>query len=132
MMRYFEFPLTLGTLNAIPMIGILVIFSVAVALGCSAFQARFRDIGVAMPLLLQVLMFTTPVVYSSAAVPGNFKAIYFLNPLAILVESVRKAAVLGVAPNCGEMIYCAIVSVVCLACSYILFKRLDATLADVI
>ena len=85
-----------------------------------------------MPLLLQVLMFTTPVVYSSSAIPHSLKAIYFANPLAILVEAFRQASILGVSPNVGEMIYCAAVSIVGLVCSYILFKRLDATLADVI
>ena len=132
MMYYFGFSPTLNTLYAIPVIGMLIIFSVAVALCCSSFQARFRDIGVAMPLLLQVLMFTTPVVYSSAAIPQSVKAIYFANPLAILIEAFRQAAASGVSPDVGEMIYCGTVSIVCLVFSYILFKRLDATLPDVI
>jgi lipopolysaccharide transport system permease protein len=131
MMYYFGFSSTLNTLYAIPVIGMLIIFSVAVALCCSSFQARIRDIGVAMPLLLQVLMFTTPVVYSSAAIPQSVKAIYFANPLAILIEAFRQAAS-GVSPDVGEMIYCGTVSIVCLVFSYILFKRLDATLPDVI
>jgi homopolymeric O-antigen transport system permease protein len=131
MMYYFGFSLALNTLYAIPVIGMLIIFSVAVALCCSSFQARFRDVGVAMPLLLQVLMFTTPVVYSSAAIPQSVKAIYFANPLAILIEAFRQAAS-GVSPDVGEMIYCGTVSIVCLVFSYILFKRLDATLPDVI
>jgi homopolymeric O-antigen transport system permease protein len=132
MMYYFGFSPTLNTLYAIPVIGMLIIFSVAVALCCSSFQARFRDIGVAMPLLLQVLMFTAPVVYSSAAIPQSVKAIYFANPLAILIEAFRQAAASGVSPDGGEMIYCGTVSIVCLVFSYILFKRLDATLPDVI
>ena len=132
MMYYFGFSPTLNTLYAIPVIGMLIIFSVAVALCCSSFQARFRDIGVAMPLLLQVLMFTTPVVYSSAAIPQSVKAIYFANPLAIVIEAFRQAATSGVSPDAGAMIYCGTVSIVCLVFSYILFKRLDATLPDVI
>jgi len=132
MNHYFGGSLNLHALNVIVVIVVLVIFSVAVALCCSSFQARFRDIGVAMPLFLQVLMFATPVVYSSAVVPQNIKEIYFLNPLAILIEAFRQAAVLGSNPNASQMIYCATVSIVCLVFSYILFKRLDATLADVI
>ena len=132
MTYYLGVPLTFHAFYAVLVIGMLVILSVAVALGCSSFQARFRDIGVAMPLLLQVLMFATPVVYSSAAVPQNFKEIYFLNPLAILIEAFRQVTVLGINPNVSQMIYCATVSIVCLVFSYILFKRLDATLADVI
>jgi lipopolysaccharide transport system permease protein len=132
MMSYFGICPTLNILYAIPVIGILVICSVAAALVLSSFQARFRDIGIAMPLLLQVLMFTTPVVYSSAAIPEGLKAVYFANPLAILMQAFRQAAASGVSPDAGELIYCGTVSIVCLICSYILFKRLDATLADVI
>jgi ABC-type polysaccharide/polyol phosphate export permease len=49
-----------------------------------------------------------------------------------LVEAFRQAAVLGINPNANQMIYCTTVSIACLVFSYILFKRLDATLADVI
>jgi lipopolysaccharide transport system permease protein len=132
MMYYFDSSPTLYALYVIPVVGMLIICTVAVALCASSVQARFRDVGVAMPLLLQVLMFSTPVVYSSTAIPHSLKAIYFANPMAVLIEAFRQAVVLGVSPNIGEMIYCAIVSIVGLVFSYILFKRLDATLADVI
>jgi homopolymeric O-antigen transport system permease protein len=132
MMYCFGFAPNLHILYAIPVIGMLGMYGAAVSLCFSSFQARFRDIGVAMPLLLQVAMFATPVVYSSAAIPQSVAHIYFLNPLAILVEQFRQAVVQGINPNVGDMLYCAIIAVVCLVFSYILFKRLDATLADVI
>lgn len=131
-MYYFGVCPNLSILYAIPLLGILVICCAAAALVVSAFQARFRDIGLAMPLLLQVLMFTTPVVYSSAIVPENLKALYFANPLAILMQAFRQVTVLGVSPDATELIYCGAVSVVGLIFSYVLFKRLDLTLADVI
>ncbi len=131
-MYYFGVSPTLNILYAIPLLGILVICSAAAALVLSAIQARIRDIGLAMPLLLQVLMFTTPVVYSSAVVPESLKGIYLANPLAILMQAFRQATALGVSPDAGELIYCGTVSIVCLVFSYVLFKRLDVTLADVI
>jgi lipopolysaccharide transport system permease protein len=132
MIFYFGFSLTLHVFYTVPVVGLLIIFTVAIALSCAAFQARFRDIGLAMPLFLQVVMFSTPVVYSSAAVPQNLKELYFLNPLAILIEAFRQATVLGINVDMTQMIYCALVSIIFLAVSYVLFKRLDATLADVI
>jgi lipopolysaccharide transport system permease protein len=110
----------------------LVGYSAAASLCSSSFQARFRDIGVAMPLLLQIIMFTAPIVYSSDSIPQNIKDIYFLNPLAILVEAFRQTVVLGINPNVEQMIYCAIGSIIFLGLAYVLFKRLDTTLADVI
>lgn len=132
MMYYFGFPLTLHAFYAIPILGIIIVFAVAAALCCSSLQAHFRDVGVAMPLLLQILMFTTPVVYPATAVPQSIKEIYFLNPLAILIDVFRQAAVLGITPDARQMIYCVTVSIACLVFSYVLFKRLDTTLPDVI
>jgi lipopolysaccharide transport system permease protein len=132
MMWYFGFSLTIHILYAIPLTGLLFACSLAAALCCSSFQARFRDIGIALPLALQMLMFLTPVVYSSAAIPGSYKALYFANPMAILIDAFRQVAVLGGGPSALQMIYCTIVSSIFLVVSYVLFKRLDATLADVI
>jgi lipopolysaccharide transport system permease protein len=132
MMFYFGFHPTTHALFVIVVTGILIVFTAAIALCCAAFQARFRDVGAAVPLLLQVLMFTTPTVYSSVVVPPNLKEIYFLNPMAIVVESFRQSAVLGAIPSVRELSYCGSISVICLLLSYLLFKRLDATLADVV
>jgi lipopolysaccharide transport system permease protein len=132
LMYYFGAKPTLHALYAFPILGMLLGYSVAASLCSSSFQARFRDIGIAMPLFLQIMMFTTPTVYSSDYIPQNIRDIYFLNPLAILIDAFRQTVVLGMNPNVNEMIYCAVGSMICLILSYILFKRLDATVADVI
>jgi lipopolysaccharide transport system permease protein len=131
-MAYYGLRPNLYGLYAIPVVVMLAMCAAASALCCSAFQARFRDVGIAMPLLLQVLIFTTPVVYSSAVVPTSLRTGYMLNPLAVLVEAFRQSAVLGVRPDLHEMIYCGAISAGLLLFAYVLFRRLDATLADVI
>jgi len=132
LMWYFGIKLTFHAFYAFPILGMLFGYCVAASLCCSSFQARFRDIGIAMPLFLQIMMFTTPTVYSATYIPQNIRDIYFLNPLAILIDAFRQTVVLGMNPNMNEMIYCAAGSVICVILSYILFKRLDATVADVI
>jgi lipopolysaccharide transport system permease protein len=131
-MYYFGAKPTLHALYALPILGMLLGYSVAASLCSSSFQARFRDIGIAMPLFLQIMMFTTPTVYSSDYIPENIREVYLLNPLAILIDAFRQTVVLGMNPNVNEMIYCAVGSIICLILSYILFKRLDSTVADVI
>ena len=63
-MAYYKVPVTLHLLYAIPIIVLLGGVAAAVALFLSAIQVRFRDMGLAMPFLLQIWMFTVPVVYS--------------------------------------------------------------------
>lgn len=68
-----------------------------VALAAAATQVRFRDVGVAMPIALQLLMFASPVAYPLEAVPERLVGLYVLNPLAGIVENFRRA-VLGTGP----------------------------------
>jgi lipopolysaccharide transport system permease protein len=131
-MFYFDVRPTRYVFYAIPILIMLAICAVAAAFVCASLQARFRDIGMAMPLMLQVLMFTAPVVYSSQSLPNEIRNIYFFNPLAILIEALRHSVVTGVWPTESYLIYCAVVSCVSVIAAYALFKRLDATLADVI
>ncbi|HEV7552877.1 MAG TPA: ABC transporter permease, partial [Candidatus Angelobacter sp.] len=75
-MTYYRVPLTLHLLYAIPIMVLLGGVAAAVALFLSAIQVRFRDMGLAMPFLLQIWMFTVPVVYSLQSVPERYRAIY--------------------------------------------------------
>lgn len=61
----------------------------AVALIFSALNVRFRDVGLAVPHILQFGMFITPVVYSSSLFPSNFNWVFRFNPLAVFIESSR-------------------------------------------
>jgi lipopolysaccharide transport system permease protein len=132
MVVYYGVSLSGTAVYLIPILVVLVICTTAIALCFSAIQARVRDLGIAMPLLLQILMFTTPIVYPSDIVPDSVRGLYFMNPLAVLVEAFRQAAVQGVCPDVGRVLYSAVISSIMLALAYTLFKRLDATLADVL
>lgn len=132
MVAYYGVSLSGTAVYLIPILLVLVICTTAIALCFSAIQARVRDLGIAMPLLLQILMFTAPIVYPSDSVPEFVRGLYFMNPLAILVEAFRQAAVQGICPDVGRVLYSAVISSIMLALAYILFKRLDATLADVL
>ena len=93
-------------------------------------SVRIRDINVGLPLVLQILMFTTPVVYPGTAVPEEFRAVYWANPLAILVEDFRLAVLDGAAPNADGLLYCALVGGVFFLLAYSVFKRLEAKIVD--
>ena len=60
LMVYYHVRPTFYALYAVPIIVILTCFATAMSLFFSATQVRFRDIGVAVPLLLQLWMFATP------------------------------------------------------------------------
>ena len=56
-------------MNLLPIVGLLAAWILAVSLVLAAVQVRFRDIGVALPVLVQILMFASPIIYPLSVVP---------------------------------------------------------------
>ena len=132
LLLYYRVPLTLNLLFVVPIVIVLTIFIIAAALALSAVQVRFRDVGVAIPVVLQVLMFASPVLYPLAVVPARFRSVYQLNPIAGIIEGLRNAVLHGQAPNLTALLFSALASIVLLIIAYSYFKRVEATMADVI
>jgi len=63
--------------------------TLALSLWLSVLTVRFRDLTYALQFILQVLMYTTPVVYSLSLVPVRWRTLYELNPLAGVVQGIR-------------------------------------------
>lgn len=132
LMIYYDVSLTVNIFYAIPIVLILTLFIGSMVLILSATQVRFRDIGVAMPLLLQLWMFATPVVYPLSAVPARFRSLYVLNPMVGTIENFRRVVLQGLSPDFYTLGISAAVSLVLLVFSYIYFKHVEATVADLI
>jgi lipopolysaccharide transport system permease protein len=132
LMLYYKVPLTWNALYALPIFGILVAFTTAVSLVVSAVQVRLRDVSMAMPLVLQVWMFATPVVYPLQSVPANVRTIYLVNPTAVLIDSFRRVLLHGEAPNGALLGMASAITIITVVLAYISFKTLDATMADFI
>ena len=80
-----------------------VVLVAGVVLLLSAVNVFARDIGLAAPLLVQLWLFLTPVLYPLASVPSHLRGLYLLNPMTGLVETFRDILVYGHAPR-PEMI----------------------------
>jgi len=135
MLLYYRVTLTANALFTIPILCIMVLFVTAVSLILSALQVRFRDIGVAMPLLLQLWMFATPVIYPLSALgnmPAILRTLYSLNPMVGVIENFRRVVLQGAPPDFASLGLAAVVSLLLLPAGYIYFKHTEATMADII
>lgn len=132
LIAYHGIPVTLQALWAIPVVGVMVMLALAVSLVLSAIQVRFRDIGMAMPLLLQVWMFATPVVYPLSKVPADWRTLYMLNPMVGVIENFRRVLVHGTPPDPESLAMATAISSVLLIIAFLYFKQVEATMADVL
>lgn len=138
LLLYYRIGLTANVLYVVPIVATMMTFALAVSLVLSALQVRFRDVGVGLPLLLQVWMFATPVIYplsavtKSAVLPAWAKTLYGLNPMVGIVENFRRVVLQGTPPDRASLGLAVGVSLVLLPLSYAYFKRTEATMADYI
>jgi lipopolysaccharide transport system permease protein len=132
LMTWFHVPLTAQVWNLVPIIGLLAAWSLAVSLVLSAIQVRVRDVGVALPLLVQLLMFASPIIYPLGVVPPAWRSWYLLNPMAGIVASFRDILLRGVAPDPEPLRMALLVTAIALPLAYLYFKRAETTMADLI
>ncbi len=111
---------------------IQVTFTTSVALISSAVVVHLRDIRHALPILLQLGLFATPVAYGIDTIPAHLRGLYsVLNPLAPVIDGYRRTVLLGQQPAWDLVGLGGASSVVLLLVGYRLFKRLETGLADV-
>lgn len=132
MMVYYRVPVTPYALYLIPIMVVLSAFGLALALFLSVLQVRVRDIGLAMPLVMQIWMFATPVVYPLSAVPARLRLYYDMNPLAGTIESFRRVLLQGKPPEYSSFLEASIIAFVLLPLAYLFFKYREASMADFI
>lgn len=124
-------------LLAFPLVVILAIISaLGMGLWFSALNVLYRDVGYVLPVLTQLLLFISPVGYSTGKVPMNLQVLYALNPVVGVVEGFRWAT-LGTVPSnslpLGVIIAISTtVAVLLLTSGLFYFRRMERTFADMV
>jgi lipopolysaccharide transport system permease protein len=113
-------------------LGLALTTALSVGLWLSAINVRYRDVGYAVPFLIQMWMFASPVAYSANAVSEKWRLLYSLNPLTGVIEGFRWA-LLGVErPDPRIIVISAVVVTILLASGIVHFKRMERTFADIV
>jgi lipopolysaccharide transport system permease protein len=131
LMIYYSVPLTLGIL----LVPVIVVFVTLLALGVgmwvSALNVKYRDVRFALPFVIQLWMFLSPIIYPSTFVPEKWRWLLALNPLTGLIDGFR-ASLFGQPFNwIGLAISIAITLVILVYAAYV-FRRMERSFADII
>jgi len=95
----------------------------------SALNVQYRDVRYVVPFVIQLWMFASPVIYPASRVPDRWRALYFLNPMAGVIEGFRWALVGGSSPGWMTVISAGVVlATLLVGAAY--FRRLEGTFAD--
>lgn len=106
--------------------------SLSVSIWLSAINVKYRDVASVVPLLTQLWMFSSPVLYPSSIVPERLQAVYALNPMAGVIEGFRWALLGKQSPNWHMVLISMCVVGIFLMAGVIFFKQVERAFADII
>ena len=127
----------------------VILYTMMVALGISFFGAAinvyYRDMSQALPVVLSLLMYGSPVMYPLSLVhkklieeqaagiwSNDLYTLYTLNPLAGIIDSFQRVMLKGLPPDFEALYPGIVLTLVILPLSYMFFKRAENWFADVI
>jgi len=123
---------TWTSLWIVPLLMLQIGLAIAVVLFGAAFLVFFRDVRFVVPLLTQVWMYATPIICPASSVPPRFRTLYFLNPMAGIIDGYRRTLLLGELPMLDVIGLGLVVTLVLLISGYVFFKRSEPVFADLI
>jgi lipopolysaccharide transport system permease protein len=131
MMLYYHVPLN----SRLVVLPLLIFLVTSFAMGCSilvsAINVKYRDVSIVMPVVFQLWMFVSPVLYPLALIPGRWRTLYSLNPMVGIVEGFR-AVVLGRKLNLAALAISSVITIILLVCSSYIFRRVERSFADIV
>ena len=77
-------------------------------------------------------MYATPIIYPVELIPENLRFVYYLNPMAPVIDGFRRVILQGSTPDLPALAVASIVAVLLLIISYAVFKRFEPAFADII
>jgi lipopolysaccharide transport system permease protein len=107
----------------VPLIGLTALTASALGIWTAALNVKYRDIRYALPFVIQLLMFLTPVIYPISFLPARWRWVLRLNPLSGIIEGFR-AAVFGRPFNWRGLSISALVTLILLLAAALTFTRM--------
>jgi lipopolysaccharide transport system permease protein len=132
LMLFYQVPLFPAGLLFLPVIlAIQLVLILGLGLAFAAANVFFRDVRSLLTLGLQIWFYASPIIYPVSMVPESLRRLYFLNPMAGILEAYRDVLLRNQLPG-SYLVIAAIISVVIFAIGYWFFKRFEFLFADIV
>lgn len=113
-------------------IALTVLTALAFGIWLTALNVKYRDVGMAVPFVIQIWMYLCPIVYPISLVPEKWRSIYALNPMVGVIDGFRWSLLGTEAPDFQMMVVSFAVMSVLLFAGLVYFRKVETTFADII
>lgn len=135
LMAWYRVGLTPNILMLPVCVLLVMLFSLGLGMAASAVNVKYRDVGVIVPFVLQLWMFTAPVVYPVSLVnqhlPERWRWLYALDPLVGIIEGFR-SSLFGRAFDWVSLATSAAITLAVLVYASFFFRRVQTQFADIV
>lgn len=128
---YYGVALTLQIVLLPVFVFMMAMLALGVGLFAAAVTVKYRDLRHALPFIIQLWMFASPVIYPPSVVPQKWKWLVIINPVAGIIEGFR-AAITGQAFDWTHISIALVITLVVLVSAVYVFRRFEDTFADVV
>jgi len=109
----------------------MALLALGVGLFAAAVTVKYRDLRHALPFIIQLWMFASPVIYPTSVVPQRWKWLVIINPVAGIIEGFR-AGITGRPFDWMNISVSLVITLVVLVSAIYVFRRFEDTFADVV
>ena len=124
--------ISIKILFIVPMLVGFSILAFGVGAAMSALAVPYRDINYVLPVVLQLLLYGSPIAYGLSNVPPSVRRFIDFNPLVGLLEGMRWASLPGREFPVSALVRSIIGGAVILVVGLLIFERVERDFADVI
>ena len=107
------------------------LLAVAVGMWLSALNVKYRDVRFAIPFLVQIWMFLSPIIYPTSLIPPKLRFAFLLNPMTGIIDGYR-TALFGQRMNWIGLAISTLITIFGFAYASFVFRRMERGFADII
>lgn len=120
----------LWTWILLPVVAVMeVLVAMAAGVAAASLTALLRDIRNAVPFLVQLWMYASPVLYPVKWIPAPLRQVMGFNPVTGILEAFR-SCLFGTAPDWTLIVQSGVAILILIGVAAVVFHRLEADLAE--
>jgi homopolymeric O-antigen transport system permease protein len=130
-MLYYGVPIGWNLLLWIVLLLVLMMLAMGLGTFFAALNVKYRDVKYALPFLIQLLFFVTPIIYPVSLLPERYQWMLSFNPLGAVIGAFRRAAV-NQSIEWGELGVSFAITVALLVVGVAYFRSTEKAMADIV
>lgn len=131
LMLYYKVTLTWNLLLFPGLVFLTTLLAIGVGMWLSALNVKYRDIRFALPFIVQLWMFVSPVFYPASLLPEKWRLAFQLNPLTGIIEGYR-SSIFGRPINWTSLGISTFITLILLVYASYSFRRMEKSFADIV